>query len=378
MKQKEYSGSGSINNLVEIVKKTKAENIFIVCGNKSYKKSGAQRKINCMLKEKKKVIFNNFGANPEYDELLDGISLFKKNQYDLIIAVGGGSVLDMAKLINIFSFQPHKPAAYIKGDKAFCKKPVPLLAIPTTVGTGSEATHFAVLYMNKNKYSVAHDYVLPDFVILDPQFTYSLPPYVTACSGMDALCQGIESFWSINSTSKSRGFSIKAIKKIYNNIRAGVKGCKKSREDMLIGANYSGKAINISKTTAAHALSYTLTSYCGIPHGHAVALLIGEVIRHNSDWERKEIVDDRGALYLEEVLLEVKKIFLKEKGTLKNKINELLSDIGLSNRINEICPKLDEKIFKEKFIGNVNLQRLANNPVKMNKDDLKIIYENVF
>lgn len=376
MSQKEFFGKNSIKKLSQIMTNTNVNRIFIVCGKSSYKLSGAKEKLGVLMKGKVVDIFNDFSLNPEYNDLNKGISLFNKNSYDLIIGIGGGSAIDMAKLINFFAFQSGDLKDYIKGKKDIKSSTfsLPMLAIPTTVGTGSEATHFAVLYLGNKKYSVAHKNILPDFVILDPELTYSLPAYVTACSGMDALCQGIESYWSINSTTESIEFSKKAIEFTYSNIVEAVQGSESAKEKMLLGANYSGKAINISKTTAAHALSYVLTSYCDIPHGHAVAILMSEIIKHNNDFNNKEINDCRGRDYLQAIFYELNQLLGIDSESIESKITSLMKKIGLSFKLRDLCTR---NISKGNFLSGINVNRLKNNPIKVNEGDIKGIFNSI-
>ena len=151
----------------------------------------------------------------------------------------------------------------------------PLVCIPTTAGTGSEATHFAVIYVDGKKKSIASQQLLPDVVILDPQLTDNMPAYVSACSGFDALCQA--TYWSRAATPLSQLYAALTIKVLIVELPQAVNSNSRLvRDKMQMAANWAGKAINISKTTAPHAMSYVITQEFGIPHGHAVALTLGK------------------------------------------------------------------------------------------------------
>ena len=258
--QREYF---NINNLQEIIKKYQPNSIFLVTGRSSYELSGAKRELELILKKYKIIIFNDFTINPKIEDIKKGIKLFKRNDCDLVIAIGGGSVIDIAKSINILAVHKGCPGDYITKKYNLINKGKPFIAIPTTSGTGSEATHFAVIYINKIKYSLAHkEWLLPDYVILDFSFTEGLSKNITATTGMDALCQAIEAYWSINSTEKSKEYSRDAIRMILSNIENVVNNpTSESRKLMMKAANLAGKAINIAKTTACHAISYPITSY---------------------------------------------------------------------------------------------------------------------
>jgi len=176
---------------------------------------------------------------------------------------GGGSTIDTGKYI-----------AY--------KLKIPHTAIPTTAGTGSEATKYAVFVKDGKKFSLEDDKLIPDKYILNPSLVISLPVEQTIASGLDALSQSIESFWSPLSTSESRDYSKKAVHLITANLPSSVRNPKNeySRMGMLEAANYSGKAINITRTSICHALSYPLTAKREIPHGIACAMFLPFFMRY--------------------------------------------------------------------------------------------------
>src|SRR3989344_3997450 len=252
MPQKEYFGYNSIKNLQKILLNHSPKKIFLVTGRSSYEKSGAKDSLAKILKDHKFVHFDNFEANPKISDIKIGLELFRKNKCDFVIAVGGGSVMDVAKSINCFSANSGKPEDYLQNGKPIKKKGKMLVAIPTTAGSGSEATKIAVVYINKTKYSLFDNLILPDYAIIDPQFTINLPKRITAAAGMDALSQAIESYWSIDSTNESKKYSKAAVRLIVNNLVGAAGGSRLSRIAMAKAAHLAGKAINISRTTACH------------------------------------------------------------------------------------------------------------------------------
>jgi alcohol dehydrogenase class IV len=153
----------------------------------------------------------------------------------------------------------------------------PLIAIPTTSGTGTEATCFAVVYIDKTKYSLKHSSILPDYTIIDPTLTHAMPPLVTAATGMDALAQAIESYWGVKSTHESQAYAREAITLTLAYLKAACQNEVEARDAMSRAANLAGKAINLTETTACHAVSYPITSYFNVPHGHAVALTLASM-----------------------------------------------------------------------------------------------------
>ncbi|MCK5473164.1 MAG: phosphonoacetaldehyde reductase, partial [Planctomycetes bacterium] len=257
MIQKEYIGFGSIGELEFVLAEYSAKRIFLVTAHDSYELSGAKGNLDKIFAGCQVQRFYDFSSNPKIEDVNKGLEAFKKIRPDVVIGVGGGSVIDMAKLINFFASNELEPSEYLKNPESKINISRPLIAIPTTAGSGSEATAFAVLYIDKEKFSIDNEFVLPDVAIVDPDLTTSLPEYITAVTGMDALCQAIESYWCINSTDESKEFAKKAIELVMKNLKTAVNNPdRNSRLAMAKAANLAGKAINITKTTAPHAISY--------------------------------------------------------------------------------------------------------------------------
>ena len=182
-----------------------------------------------------------------------------------VISTGGGSTIDVGKYI------------------AF-KLGIPHTAIPTTAGTGSEVTKFAVFTDNNRKITIEDEKLIPSNYILKPELLVSLPAIQTASGGMDALCQAIESYWSKNATDESRKYSVLAIDLVKENLVKSFLAPEnlEYRQNMLMAANYSGRAINLTKTTVCHAISYPITMHYNIPHGLACSLSLAYFIKLNN------------------------------------------------------------------------------------------------
>ncbi|MEK6984239.1 MAG: phosphonoacetaldehyde reductase [Nanoarchaeota archaeon] len=374
MTQKTYFGFGSIHNLKNILKKHNPSSIFLLTGKSSYEKSGAKKKLGSILHKYDIVHFNQFQENPKIENVVSGIKIFKQKKCDFVIAVGGGSSIDMAKSINVLSSNSGNPEAYIKKEKKLVKKGRILVAIPTTAGSGSEATRFAVVYIGKTKHSLEHEFILPDYAIVDPQFTMSLPRNITATTGMDALSQAIESYWSVNSTSLSKKYAGKAIRLIIKNLPIAVnKHSKEIRGAMAKAANLAGKAINITRTTAPHSVSYPITSYFGVPHGHALGLTLPSILEYNSQVTKKDLLDKRGVTYVKKTINEIVVLLGAEsvKETAK-KITNLMTKIGLNKRLNELGIKTDKDI-KLIIENGFNADRVKNNPRRLTEEALRVI-----
>jgi alcohol dehydrogenase len=373
-----YFADSALSNLESLLKKDSPKKIFLVTGKRSFEVSGAKEILTKVLLGYSFVRFSEFTENPKIEDVEKGIRIFREYGCDYIIAVGGGSVIDMAKLINIGQAHNNSLRELVLEQNTLNSSGKKLIAVPTTAGAGSEATHFAVIYIEKKKYSLANSkYVLPDAVFLIPSLTYSMSGYQTAISGIDAFAQAIESFWSVNSTPESKKYSKEAIKLIWKYLPESVcKGNLDAKNKMIEAAYLAGKAINISKTTGAHAISYIFTTHYNIPHGHAVALTLGEWFKFNSNVNNNNITDKRGVMYVRKTMEELSSIIFDtsvESPSLA--INDFIKKVGLETRLDKLnITKADI----ETVINNIDLERLNNNPCQMSTEELRYMLYKVF
>ena len=255
---------------------------------------------------------------------------------------------------------------------------VHLIAAATTSGTGSESTQFATFYKNKVKMSLDHISVLPKLVLMDPGFTVGLPKFQTASTGADALCQAIESFWNINSTNESKEYAKKAIQLAFENLKeATLEGSSESRLAMSEASYLAGKAINITRTTAPHAISYPMTSHFGVSHGEAVALSLPEFLQFNSFVSEKDCNDKRGDEFVRTQLSELIELFdcSTVDGAVR-KLKELFLSCGLRQNLTELGIDSDKKI--DVIIENgFNPARVKNNPRRLDTNSLRTLLENI-
>lgn len=261
--QDSFIGTNIEQHLTCILKNRNVKKVFLVRGNKSYCDSGAKAVLEKIFKEQgiDTLSFSDYSVNPKIDDVQKGVASCKQYMPDAIVAVGGGSALDTGKLIRYYYCQEQD-----------CD--TTLMALPTTAGSGAEATHFSVCYIDGEKQSISDDAIRPDYVFINPMFTLHNDAYLTACTGFDAVAQAIESYWSVKSTEESREFSAKALSLLWKQLPMLINDLDNEdlRSQVAEGAYYAGRAIDITTTTAPHAFSYKFTSLYGYPHGHAVAL----------------------------------------------------------------------------------------------------------
>lgn len=211
MSQKKFTGANSCHNIEKILRELKSKKYFLVCGG-SLKKLAVSDTLDQITIPH--VTFHDFTPNPTYDDVCKGVKRFRETHCDTILAIGGGSAMDVAKCIKLFSGMDDK-IDYLQQE--YKDSGIPLIAVPTTAGTGSESTRFAVLYFEGEKQSVAHESIVPNYVILEPSVLKTLPLYQKKCTLLDALCQAMESWWSVNSNEQSKAFSASAVRLIMEN-----------------------------------------------------------------------------------------------------------------------------------------------------------------
>ena len=317
------------------------------------------------------AIFNEFTPNPLYEQVCSGVRLFNENHCDAIVAVGGGSTIDMAKCIKLYCRMDHKEN-YLQQE--YKDSGIPLIAVPTTAGTGSESTRYAVIYFEGKKQSVTHESIIPNYAVLEPALLKSLPLYQKKCTMLDAMCQCIESIWSVNSTDESMLYAKIGLQMIMNHWRGYIEDNNdEDAQYIMMAANYGGRAINISQTTAPHAMSYKLTSMYGLPHGHAVALCLPEVWMYMMEHPEK-CIDPRGNEHLEfifEWLGQMMGCDSAYKGLMM--FRAIMFSLGMPElRSEHIETDLDV------LSSSVNPVRLKNNPVALDQNTLRYLFERVF
>lgn len=311
--------------------------------------------------------FSDFQPNPLYESVEEGVRLFKESGAKLIVAVGGGSAMDVAKCIKLYSnMDPSKN--YL--EQEIVPNDVALLAVPTTAGTGSEATRFAVIYYDGKKQSVADQSIIPSVVLFDESALETLPLYQKKATMLDALCHAVESYWSVNSNDESKEHSKKAVTGILENLDAYLANDRNANRAMMTAAHYAGKAINITQTTAGHAMCYKLTSLYGVAHGHAAALvdtkLFPYMVSHTDG-----CVDPRGEEYLKKTFEEI--ALMLGCNTTDEACARLQS---LFDSLELTVPTAKEEDYAE-LKTSVNPVRLKNNPVGLTEDVIESLYREI-
>ena len=350
-------------------KTEKFNKILVICGEKSYKLSGANKIIDeILVNVNTRYYFKKF-AHPNTEELNLIINKIKQFSPDLIVAVGGGSVLDYAKIANVLTNNDNLNKEIINSSYKIKKKYAKLLAIPTTAGSGSEVTPNAVIYINKIKYSVEGKELKPDFFFLIPELVIGASKKIKSAAGFDAIAQAIESIISKKSNEKSVQFSKKSLDislKYYLEYlnRPNIE----NTSAMCLAANLSGEAISISKTTAPHAVSYPFTSIYNISHGHAVSLTLNKFLEFNFK-NKSDAICDFNLQDRYKTLFDLTKT--NDFPSFNKYLNKLKSEANLENNFLKLGIDIEKDY--PNIISGVNILRLSNNPIELKKEDLKKI-----
>lgn len=359
---------GAVRELPRVVRDLGIGRMLLLTGRGSFTASGAAEILPELQRIAEVEIWSDFSPNPAVDDLLVGAEILRAFEPDGIVAVGGGSVLDMAKLLATLGDASPADVPDAVRRNGVSTRSRKLVLVPTTSGSGSEATHFAVAYIGHEKFSVAHPTLIPDFVIIDPTLTTSASRYQKATSIIDAIAQAVESNWARSATDSSRGFAQAALTDLVTAAPAFLDGDSEAAVTAARGSHLAGRAIDLSKTTGAHALAYALTSRHGISHGHAVAITLGAFARMHAAAPATSGGDD-ARRDLETVARIIGADGPEQVG---DQLDSVAADLGLELRLNALgVPRSDLAM----LAASVNHERLANNPVVMSGDDIFDILE---
>ncbi|MDF2036044.1 iron-containing alcohol dehydrogenase [Cytobacillus oceanisediminis] len=278
-------GANSLYKLPDLIKRKNISRILIVTDS-GISALGLMDGLLLNLQKKNIVffIYDKTIPNPTITNIEEALEVYKKNDCQGIIAFGGGSPMDCAKGVGARAVKPKKSISQLKGQFKVRKELPPLFAVPTTAGTGSEATVAAVITDSKSheKYAIIDLNLIPHYAVLDPLITLKMPPHITAATGMDALTHAVEAYIGRSNTAETRKFSIDAVRLIYDNLYETYKNGENltARANMQKAAYLAGLAFTRAYVGNVHAIAHTLGGFYSVPHGLANAVILPYVLEH--------------------------------------------------------------------------------------------------
>ncbi len=349
---------GADKAIAEIIKKNNFKKGILICSERFIKNGKANEFIKSSDNIIEKIHFG-ISANPTIEDVEATTNAIKESKVDFVVAIGGGSILDCAKISSSMAAMSIDIKSFLE-KKIEINKSIPVIAIPTTAGTGSEVTSVSVISdkLTEDKFPIKSDYLLPKVAIIDPELTLSVPKSITASSGIDVLSHALESYYSINNNPISDILAIEAIKLVMDNLEKVILDDKnlKYRENMCQASLLAGMAFSATGTAACHGISYPLTSKYNIPHGEACGLTQDKVLLLNSSVEFDRI--DKLS----------KSVGYKNVEAFADDIYKLKEKIVLANKLRDYNIKENDL---EKIASLCTSPNILSNPYKFNKDPYK-------
>jgi len=373
-----HIGWGSLEKLIYEVEKYGGDNILIVA-DPILKSLGVVDSITEPLRDKgyHYDIYTDLIPEPNIETGEKLVAFSRKGNYSLIIGIGGGSALDMAKLASVFITNQGSLATYLNltGTKKIQQRGVPKILIPTTSGTGAEVTDISVLALEHTKDIISHEFLMADVAIVDPQLTMTVPAKVTAATGADALTHAIEAYISVNANPYSDGLALQAIRLIGGSLQQAVKNGddKKARIDMSYGSYLAGLSFFNAGVGAIHALAYPLGGQFHIAHGDSNAVLIPYVMNYI-----RRSCSAKIAIILEALGENINDLTVEEASiACIHKLAALVKDIGIPETLGgfKIPDTAAEKLAED---GIKQKRLLARCPVTLTQEDILRIYQSAF
>lgn len=326
-------GNGKVADIANLAEKNNWNNGLLIA-DPFFVNNGLADEIIASTNNVITKVFSNISPNPDVAEVDECADIIRANKNDFIIALGGGSAMDLAKAAGTICKTEVSIKEYHGTGVQIPMVHLPLIAIPTTAGTGSEVTCVAVLtdHSNSKKAPIVSDGFYPDYAIIDPELTYSMPPQITAATGIDVLSHALEGYWSKGNQPICDACAIYALKLVFKYLYLAYQDGNDvlAREKMCEASLIAGLAFSIPKTTSSHACSFPLTNIYHIPHGEACGLTLDHFARIN---KTKRVLDLSHELGFEDIDAMADAIFeLKKSMNLRTDLKDLnLTDEEIAN-----------------------------------------------
>ena len=347
-------GWGKISELGSVIREYGADRCLVVCDRFL---GGRVDQLRAEIPEIA-AVFSDVEENPQLSGVEEAVKLIRAYNAGAVVGMGGGSTMDTAKFAAAIALGEGTADEYFRGEKPFPGTRLPMIAVPTTAGTGSEVTQVSVISRGKEKKTINNPVFMPKAALIDPALTETVPPRVTMNTGLDAMAHALEGYWSKNHQPISDLMAIEAVRVVLGNLETVFRdgSNRQARTNMAYGALLGGLSFALPKTAASHACSYPLSEDYHLPHGEACAFTLDSLVRINADERLEHLCRAVGLKDTEELAERIR--FLKQLGGLRCRLSEL---------------------------GEVDLDKLCrdcaahplmnNNPVKMDEARLREMFE---
>lgn len=368
-----HHGWGSLSQLAELIAPFNVRNILLIT-DPFLTQNGVVEQVKESLPEYDLTLFDEIEAEPTLMLAEELVSFVKAQRAELIIGLGGGSALDLAKLAAVLASHEGAVREYLNlsGDREINKKGLPTVLIPTTSGTGSEVTDLSVLSLEGSKDVVAHHYLLADCVLIDPKLTLTVPPRVTAATGVDALTHAIESYLSINADPITDSLALYAIRLISRSLQLAVEdgNNRAARTDLSYGSYLAGLSFFNAGVAGVHALAYPLGGQFKISHGESNALLLPHVMEYIRSSSAERLRDIYGAMGFDIAKLDAD----SASQYAIRAIRELVEAVGIPSSLQAYGIKESAlESLTEDALKQTRL--LARSPMPLQREDILKIYQ---
>ncbi len=375
LNEKSYHGAGAVKEIATVIKSGNYKKV-LVCSDPDLLKFGVTKKVTDVLDENgiPYDIYSDIKPNPTIENVTHGVEAFKASGADVIVAVGGGSSMDTAKAIGIIATNPEfSDVRSLEGVAPTKHKSAPIIAVPTTAGTAAEVTiNYVITDVEKKRKFVCVDTNdIPIVAIVDSEMMSTMPPSLTAATGMDALTHAIEGYITKGAWELSDMFHIKAIEIISRSLRSAVKGEKAGREGMALGQYVAGMGFSNVGLGVDHSMAHTLSAYYDTPHGKACAILLPAVMDYNKDYVGEKYRDIAIAMGVKGV----EKMTKEEYGKAAvEAVRQLSRDVGIPTSLagivkEEDIPELARSAYEDAC--------RPGNPREVTVEDIEKIYKSL-
>ena len=347
-------GWGKISELGDVLREQGADRCLVVCDRFLRDKAETLQRALPEIA----AVFSDVEENPQLSGVEGAVSLIRENKVDAVVGMGGGSTMDTAKFAAAVAFGDGAAIEYFRAVRPFPPKRLPMIAVPTTAGTGSEVTQVSVISHGKEKKTINDPVFMPRAALIDPALTETVPPRTTMNTGLDALAHALEGYWSRQHQPISDLMAVEAVRLVLNNLETAYRDGRDrtARENMSMAALLGGLSFALPKTAASHACSYPLSEDYHLPHGEACAFTLDSFVSINADERLEELCRRAG---------------LSGTGELADRIRALKAMGGLRTRLADLGEVDMDKLCRDCAAHPL----MNNNPVKMDEAALRRMFE---